>query len=207
MRPRIKWICAGAGVIYAVQLAILLIVHNFIPLNAPPAFSNLLATVVYTLVAFMAGGFVIGLMAERIRIVEPVIATVIALAIDVLSTQVASFSGVFLFSTAVGEDSASTVLALGAVAIVAALAGGLAGERLAVPEGWVDQTLEIAGLAGLIVGPFVLISSVMALPIAVVLLIVLILLVGIWFVSKRFREQDLEEEAMSIRPESLRTRS
>ena len=66
MRDRIKWLLAGVGVMYGMQLLILLVVHNLIPAIAPPGFSNLLATVVYTLVAFMAGGFVIGLMAVGI---------------------------------------------------------------------------------------------------------------------------------------------
>src|SRR5215510_11778783 len=79
MKDRIKWLCAGVGVMYGLQLIILLVVHNLIPSSAPPGFSNLVATVVYTLVAFMGGGFVIGLMAERIEIAEPVIATIVTL--------------------------------------------------------------------------------------------------------------------------------
>ena len=66
MKERLKWLCVGVGVMFGMQLIILLIVHNLIPVAAPPGFSSLLATIVYTLVAFMAGGFVIGLMAERI---------------------------------------------------------------------------------------------------------------------------------------------
>ena len=63
MKERLKWLCVGVGVMFGMQLLILLIVHNLIPATAPPGFSNLLATIVYTLVAFLAGGFVIGLMA------------------------------------------------------------------------------------------------------------------------------------------------
>jgi hypothetical protein len=205
MRDRIKWLCAGVGVMYGMQLIILLIVHNLIPSSAPPGFSNLMATVVYTLVAFLGGGFVIGLMAERIEIAEPIIATVVTLGIDVLTTITGKLSGMFLFSFAVGQRDYGTALTIAAVAVVAALAGALAGERLAVPvESWVDQALMIVGLAGLVIGPYFVISSTMTIPVGFSVALGVLLLVGIWWVSHHFRTQDEEEEAMSIRPESTR---
>jgi hypothetical protein len=195
--------CVGVGVMYGMQLLILLIVHSLIPYIAPPAFSNLLATVAYTLIAFMAGGFVIGLMAERIEIVEPLIATVVTLAIDVLTTLVGGLSGMFLFSFAMRQGDYWTALTIGAVAVIAALAGASAGERLAIPtESWVDQILVVLGLAGLVMGPYFVISSIMTIPRAVTLGLGALLLGGIWLVSHHFRRQDQEEEEMSIRPEA-----
>jgi len=205
MKERLKWLCVGVGVMYGMQLLILLIIHNLIPATAPPGFSILLATVVYTLVAFMAGGFVIGLMAERIEIVEPVIATVVTLAIDVLTTLVGGLSGMFLFSFAVGQGDYGIALTIGGVAVVAALAGALAGGRLAVPvESWIDQALMIVGLAGLVMGPYLVISAVMTIPRSVTLGFGILLLGGIWLVSHHFHKQDQAEEAMSIRPKATR---
>ena len=205
MKERLKWLCVGVGVMYGMQLLILLIVHNLIPASAPPGFSNLLATVVYTLVAFMAGGFVIGLMAERIEIIEPVIATVVTLAIDVVTTLAGGLSGMFLFSFAVGQGDYGIALTIGGVAVVAALAGALAGERLAVPmESWIDQALIILGLVGLVMGPYFVISSAMSIPRSVTVGFGILLLGGIWWVSHHFHKQDEEEEAMSIRPEAAR---
>ena len=159
MKQRLKWLCVGVGVMFGMQLIILLIVHNLIPVAAPPGFSSLLATIVYTLVAFMAGGFVIGLMAERIEIVEPVAATVVTLAIDVLTTLAGGLSGMFLFSLAFRQGDYWVAFAIGGVAIVAALAGALAGERLEAPvESWINQALMIVGLAGLVLGPYLVIS-------------------------------------------------
>jgi hypothetical protein len=190
---------------YGMQLLILLIIHNLIPATAPPGFSILLATVVYTLVAFMAGGFVIGLMAERIEIVEPVIATVVTLAIDVLTTLAGGLSGMFLFSFAVGQGDYGIALTIGGMAVVAALAGALAGERLAVPvESWIDQALIILGLVGLVMGPYFVISSAMSIPRSVTVGFGILLLGGIWWVSHHFHKQDEEEEAMSIRPGAAR---
>ena len=203
MRDRIKWLLAGVGVMYGMQLLILLIVHNLIPASAPPGFSSLLATVVYTLVAFMAGGFVIGLMADRIRIIEPVIATIVTLGIDVLTTVAGGLSGMFLFSFAISQGDYGTAVTIGSVAIVAALAGALAGERMAIPgESWIDQVLMVVGLAGLLIGPYLMISSIMNVPTGFSVALGVLLLLGVWWVSHRFRKQDEEEEAMSIRPES-----
>ncbi len=208
MKDRIKWMCVGVGVMYGMQLLILLIVHNLIPYSAPPGFSNLLGTVAYTLVAFMAGGFVIGLMAERVEIVEPIIATAVTLSVDLLTTLTAGLSGMFLFSFAVGQGDYGTAFTIGGVATVAALAGALAGERLAVPvESWIDQALVISGLAGLVIGPYLVISSVMTIPREVSVGLVILLLGGIWLVSHHFRRQDREEQEMSIRPEASRKSS
>ena len=205
MKERLKWLCVGVGVMFGTQLLILLIVHNLIPATAPPGFSNLLATITYTLVAFLAGGFVIGLKAERIEIVEPVVATVLTLAIDVLTTLAGGLSGMFLFSFAVTQGDYGVAVTIAGVAVVAALAGALAGERLAVPvESWIDQALMIVGLTGLVMGPYIVISTAMTIPRSVTLAFGILLLGGIWLVSHHFHKQDEEEEAMSIRPEASR---
>ena len=205
MKERLKWLCVGVGVMFGMQLIILLIVHNLIPVAAPPGFSSLLATIVYTLVAFMAGGFVIGLMAERIEIVEPVAATVVTLAIDVLTTLAGGLSGMFLFSLAFRQGDYGVALAIGGVAIVAALAGALAGERLEAPvESWINQVLMLVGLAGLVLGPYIVISAAMNIPRSVTVAFGVLLFGGIWLVSHHFHKQDEEEEAMSIRPETIR---
>jgi hypothetical protein len=204
MKDRIKWLAVGVGVMFGTQILILFIIHNFIPAGTPPEFSNLLGTVTYTLVAFMAGGFVIGLMSERVNITESVIATILTLGIDTVTLMAGGLSGMFLFSFAIAQGSYGTALTIAAVAVVAALAGSLAGERLTVPsESWVSQGLIIAGLIGLTLGPFLLLSSFVSRTVSLVTGV--LLLVGIWAVSHRFRQQEREEEEMSIRPEARRS--
>ena len=140
-----------------------------------------------------------------IEIVEPVIATVVTLAIDVITTLAGGLSGMFLFSFAVGQRDYGIALTIGSVAVLAALAGALAGERLTVPvESWIDQALMILGLAGLVMGPYLVISEVMSIPRSVTLGLGILLLGGIWLVSHQFHKRDREEEAMSIRPEAAR---
>ena len=205
MKERVKWLSVGVGVMFGMQVLILFIIHNLIPAVAPPGFSSLLATIAYTLVAFLAGGFVIGLMAERIEIVEPVLATMVTLAIDVVTTLVGGLGGMFLFSFAVQQGDYGIAAAIGGVATVAALAGSLAGERLTVPEeSWIDQTLMVLGLAGLVIGPYALISAAMTIPRGVSIGFGILLLGVIWWVARHFRNQDSEEEALSIRPGVVR---
>jgi hypothetical protein len=166
-------------------------------------FSTLLAAVVYTLVAFMAGGFVIGLMSERVAIVEPAIATVVTLAIDAITATAGGLSGMFLFSAAVEQGSYGTALTLAAVGFVAAMAGSLTGERMAIPsESWVDQTLVILGMLGLVAGPFLLLGTFLPRPVSIGMGV--LLLCAIWLISHHFHQQDREEEELSILPETIR---
>jgi hypothetical protein len=203
MKERIKWLCMGVGVMYGMQLIILLIIHNLIPLSAPPTFSVLLSTVVYTLVAFMAGGFVIGLMSERVAIIEPAIATVLTLAIDAITAIAGGLSGMFLFSFAIAQGNYGTALTIAAVAFVAAMAGSLTGERMATPtETWVDQTLVILGMLGLVTAPFLLLSTFLPRPVSIGMGV--LLLCAVWLISRHFHQQDREEEELSIRPEHIR---
>jgi hypothetical protein len=201
MKDRIKWLCVGVGVMYGTQLLFLLMIHNFIPASAPPGFANLLATIVYTLVAFMAGGFVMGLMTERVDIAESAIATILTLGIDTTISLAGGLNGMFFFSFAISQGSYGTAITIAAVAVVAAVAGSLAGERLAVPsESWVSQGLMTIGLACLTLGPFLVLSSFVSRTMS--LLTGVLLLGGIWAVSHHFHKQDREEEGMSIRPEA-----
>jgi hypothetical protein len=109
----------------------------------------------------------------------------------------------FLFSFAISQGSYGTAATIAAVAMVAAVAGSLAGERLTVPsESWLSQGLMIVGLAGLTLGPFLLLSSFASRTVTVTTGI--LLLGGIWAVSHHLHKQDREEEEMSIRPEASR---
>lgn len=58
---------------------------------------------VYMLFAFLAGGFVIGLLAERTNQMDLVLAAVMTLSIDMLSTQGGVLQDMFLFSVAFQE--------------------------------------------------------------------------------------------------------
>ena len=204
MKQRMKWFLVGVGVMYLMQVLILFLIHNLIPATAPPESSILIGTVIYTLIAFLAGGFVIGWMAEQIEIIEPAVATIVTLGIDVITSQTGLLNGLFLFTFAISQRDYKIALTLGAVAIVASLAGAFAGERLKTPEeDWISHTIVGIGLAGLVLGPFLVMGS--FLPRGIAIVIGAILLAGIVFVSRWFKRQDMiEKEEMSIRPETVR---
>jgi protein-S-isoprenylcysteine O-methyltransferase Ste14 len=104
----------------------------------------------------------------------------------------------------VSQRSYAIALTLGAVAIVASVAGAFAGERLKIPEeDWISHSLVVLGLVGLLLGPFLVIGSFLTRGIAIIF--GAILLAGIIFVSRWFKREDIiEEEEMSIRPEAAR---
>ena len=203
MKERLKWLCVGVGVMFGMQLIILLIVHNLFlaphPRDSRACWqpSPIRCRLHGRRVCYWSHG-------ERIEIVEPVAATVVTLAIDVLTTLAGGLSGMFLFSLAFRQGDYGVALAIGGVAVVAALAGALAGERLEAPvESWINQALMILGLAGLVLGPYLVISIVINIPRSATPAFGVYCLAD-RAVSHHFRKQDEEEEAMSIRPEATR---
>lgn len=201
MQERIKWLLVGVGVMYATQWVILLAIRYLMPHSGPEVFHNIIATIGYTLVAFLVGGFVIGLMAERILIIEPILAASATLLLDVLFTEVGWLKETFLFSVDLLKGDYFTSLAIGAVATAAAIAGALAGERITVPqEDWLSQTFVAVGLAGLLLGPFLVLGP--YLPLAFAIIIGLALFGGILMAAYRFGRAHRRLDEISIRPES-----
>ena len=204
MKERIKWLLVGVGVMYAMQFMFLELIGFFMPPSGSVEVYNLMATIVYTSGAFLVGGFVVGLMAERILIVEPALAAVAALLLDVLTTQAGWLRGVFQISIAVEEAKYGMAFAIGAVAIVAAIAGGLAGERWALPgENWVGRVLLAFGLTGLLLGPSPLVGH--FLPLAYSILIWLALLGGILIAAYKYGRRPQYLKEISIHPESRKS--
>ena len=200
MKERIKWLVVGVGVMYATQLIFLELIGLFMPPGSVE-FHSFMATIFYTVGAFLVGGFVVGLMAERILIIEPALAAVAALLLDVLTSQAGWLRGVFQISIAVEEASYGAVLAIVAVAVVAAIAGGLAGERWAVPgEDWVGRVLLAFGLTGLFLGPSLLVGY--FLPLAYSILVWLALLGGVLIAAYKYRRRPQYLGGISIGSET-----
>jgi hypothetical protein len=185
---------------YAIQAVfLLLIIRYLMPVSGHIEFHNLIAHLGYTLAAFIAGGYVMGWMAERIVILEPLIAAIAALLIDFVFTQAGLLkgTGVFLFSLALQERDYENALIIAAVAVVAAIAGALAGERRTVPEeDWVSQTFLVLGLSGLLLGPFFLLG--IYLPAGYLVIIGAALFAGIVAAGYRFGKAGSGAEAISI---------
>jgi hypothetical protein len=203
MKAIVKRVLVGVGFMYAAQVIFLLLVRYLMPTSSPFEFHNVIAYLGYMLAAFVVGGFVMGLMAERVLIFEPFLAAIGTLLLDFLFTQAGLLkgSGVFLFSLALQARNYRDALIVAVVGIVAAIAGAFVGERRAIPhEDWVTQSLLTIGLLGLLLGPFFLLGT--YLPTGYLLIVGAALLVGVCIAVYRFEKSDDEREDISISPTS-----
>jgi len=204
MKEIAKRVLVGVGCMYATQVIfILLIVRYLMPTSGPIEFHNVIAYLGYTLAAFVVGGLVMGLMAERVLIFEPLLAAIGALLLDFLFTQAGLLKGVgvFLFSLESQSGNYRDALTIAAIGIVAAIAGAFVGERWAIPqEDWVSQALLTIGLLGLLLGPFFVLG--IYLPIGYLSIVGAALLAGICIAAYRFRKSDDERDDVSISPTS-----
>jgi hypothetical protein len=202
MKAIAKRMLVGVGLMYAIQVVFLLVIIRYLmPVSGPIEFHKLIAHLGYTLAAFIVGGYVMGWMAERILILEPLVAAVGALLIDFVFSQAGLLkgTGVFLFSLALQEKDYKNALIIAAVAVVAAIAGALAGERRTVPEeDWMSQTFLVLGLSGLLLGPFFLLGT--YLPTGYLVIIGAALLAGILTAGYRLGRAGSRVEEMSISP-------
>src|SRR5262245_39554258 len=165
------------------------------PTSGPFEFQNVIAYLGYLVAAFVVGGFVMGLMAERVLIVEPFLAAIGTLLLDFLFTQAGLLkgSGVFLFSLELQAGNYGNALIVAAIGIVAAIAGAFVGEQRAIPqEDWVSRSLLTIGLMGLLLGPFFLLGT--YLPTGYLLIVGAALLVGVCIAAYRFGKSDDEKE-------------
>ncbi|PYV40536.1 MAG: hypothetical protein DMG06_20040 [Acidobacteria bacterium] len=169
--------------------------------SVPIGFHNVIAYLGYTLAAFVVGGYVMGLMAERVLIFEPLLAALGSLLLDLLFTQAGLLkgAGVFLFSLLLQAGNYKDAWIIAAIGIVAAIAGAFVGERWAIPqEDWVSQSLLAIGLLGLLLGPFFLLGT--YLPTGYLLIVGAALLAGILIAAYRFGKSDDETKDISIKP-------
>src|SRR5262249_51205095 len=99
MKAIVKRVLVGVGFMYAAQVFLLLVVRYLMPSSSPFEFQNVIAYLGYIVAAFVVGGLVMGLMAERVLIFEPFLAAIGTLLVDFLFTQAGLLkgSGVFLF--------------------------------------------------------------------------------------------------------------
>lgn len=164
MKDRIKWILVGLGFTFGLQVIISLLFTGIAYSNRESeadVIADTASAVAFgaALGAFLIGGFVIGWLTEELRIVDSLIASVLTLALTLLvytalpSGNKGQFVSGFLLSD-VGRGAFFAVIAL-----IAGVIGAYWGWHLKVPqEGVFDRIALVAGLVGVIVGPFVLLA-------------------------------------------------
>jgi MFS family permease len=226
MKDRIKWMLAGIGFTFGIQVLISL-VFTWVAFRAatnridvPQGFASVLV-LGFTLGAFLVGGFVVGWMNERVRLGDAAIVavTTVFLTAVVYAALQRPNKGQFVSAAWLANSSGDLALTGQGVlfvvmAMVTAGIGAYIGWHMNVPqEGVFDRVALLAGLIGAVVGPFVLLAiggrdpnnpSAPGLPwyfLVIVLLLVLVI-IGVGFFM--FARDSRDSEEISISPEHRR---
>lgn len=207
MRERMKWIVAGLGLMYGIQLAIAWAIRLWFSSTVSNPESTFFVAVGYTVAAFMLGGLVMGMMSNRRLLVEPIVAAAGALLLNWASASVNLSGEVLFFGDAVrrtfegGHVAANLGYAAGVliVAILAGIWGAQIGDRIETPmEDKLSRTALILGFAGLVAGPYVMLIG--HVPLALLSIAAAGLLAGLGWGIYRFERH--HEEEISISPKS-----
>lgn len=216
MKDRLKWILVGLGFTFGLQVIISLLFTGIAystKESEADVVSDTAAAVAFgaALGAFLVGGFVIGWLTEELRIVDSLIVSLLTLALTlfVYTALPAGNKGQFVSGYLLSDVRRGALFAV--VALIVGVIGAYWGWHLKVPqEGVFDRIALVAGLVGVVVGPFVLLAiggrdpgnpNAPNLPwyfLAIVLVLVLAI-VGAGFVL--FTRESHYEDEISINPE------
>jgi hypothetical protein len=217
MKHRMKGMLLGLGFTFGIQATISLITNLLFGKTQSPQGIFLVLVFGLTLGAFLVGGFVIGLIGEKIRLLDSAIVATVTILLNVLLLMLTSSgSGKYLAMNWL-NDSAGRISITGQsflyiiLALMASLAGTYIGWRVKAPqEGQFDRIALLVGLMGAVIGPFVLFSfegsdagsaNEQHLPwyfLAIVILLVLVIM-GIGFLM--FTRESRNADDISIRPQ------
>jgi MFS family permease len=166
MKRQTKRVLIGLGFTFGLQALISFIASLLLFKQAAkdaPQTITFLILLALTLGAFFAGGFIIGLMSDTIRLTDSAIVTTLALLLSVLVLTVSTEGNSHYLVTSWISDSSGRWLISGqtflyiAFALIASSAGNYLGWHIHVPqENQFDRIAMLIGLLGAIVGPFVL---------------------------------------------------
>jgi MFS family permease len=214
MKRQTKRVLIGLGFTFGLQALISFIASLLLFKHTKDAPQTLtfLFLLALTLGAFFAGGFIIGLMSDNIRLTDSAIVTLLALLLSVLVLTVSTEGNSHYLVTSWISDSSGRWLISGqtflyiALALIASSAGNYLGWHINVPqENQFDRLAMLIGLLGAIVGPFVLFAiggdssdeaSQQGLPwyflVIVILLVLVIISLGfLMFMRESHHGQDL----------------
>lgn len=164
MKDRLKWILVGLGFTFGLQVIISLLFTGIAystKESAADVVSDTAAAVAFgaALGAFLIGGFVIGWLTEELRIIDSLIVAVLTLALTVFvyTALPSGNKGQFVSGYVLSDVRRGVLFAV--AALIAGVIGSYWGWHLKVPqEGVFDRIALVAGLVGVVVGPFVLLA-------------------------------------------------
>jgi MFS family permease len=165
MKHRLQWMLIGLGFTFGIQAAISLIANLLFGKTQSTQGIILVLIFGLTLGAFFVGGFVIGLMSEKIRLLDAAILPLLTLSFNAALIWLASsantnFLAMSWLNDATGHLSLSGQSLLYVIlALVSSIAGTYIGWRVMTPqEGQFDRIALLIGLMSAVIGPFVLFS-------------------------------------------------
>jgi hypothetical protein len=226
MKKRIKWMLAGLGFTFGLQVLISLIFTG-IAFSAARSETGTqeqsisLLVLSFAIGSFLVGGFVIGWMEEAMRILDALIVAILTLVLSGVIYAYLPAGNKSQFVTGLlmsGRPDRFEVTGLGVLfvvlALIAAAAGAYLGGRVSVPqESAIDRIALLLGLIGAVVGPFVLLAiggndpsnaNQPNLPwyFLVIVLLLLLVIVAAGFIM--FTRESHYEEEISISPDVRR---
>jgi membrane protease YdiL (CAAX protease family) len=171
MRNRIKWILAGVGFTFGLQVLISLIFTGVAYSAARPGTSVAQGTASivvfgFAIGAYLVGGFVVGWMNEKLRIGDGVLVGLLTLILTAVvyvalpgGNKGQFVNGILLTDPTGNLALSGKPIAFIALAILTAVLGSYIGWHATVPqEGVFDRVALALGLIGAIVGPFILLA-------------------------------------------------
>jgi hypothetical protein len=223
MKQRIKWVLVALGVAFALQVLIS-VVFTWIAYSAAgrgvsiPQGTTSVVVFGFAVGTYLVGGFVVGLMNEKLRIGDAIVVALLTLVPTMLVYLALPEGnrGQFVNALLLSDPAGRVVLSGASIlfimsGIMAAALGAYIGWHATVPqEGIFDRIALALGLLGAIVGPFILLAvggrdpgdtNRPGLPwyfLAIVLVLVLVIM-GVGFVL--FARESQQTEEISIRPE------
>ena len=174
----------------------------------------------FTLAAYFGGGLVMGLLADHVIILEPLLVSLLAITlnttISALSTSQAGdgtlqFADVLLMAYALKKGAVMSLLLAMTAVVIAALAGALVGERIATPTyDWISTAAPIVGLVSLVIGPIFLLAfsgtekgnPAVPWPFLIIIMLAFVIVVGVGYLL--FTREHNESEEISISPDHRR---
>jgi MFS family permease len=165
MKHRIKWMLLGLVFTFGIQAAISLIANLLFGKAQAPQGIILVLIFGLTLGTFLIGGFVVGLMSEKLHFLDSAIVALATILLSALLFLLVSSAGRYYLAMNWLNDSSGHVSITGQnflyilLALVAAVAGTYLGWRVQAPqEGQFDRIALLIGLMGAVIGPFVMFS-------------------------------------------------
>lgn len=176
----------------------------------------------FTLAAYFGGGLVMGLLADHVIILEPLLVSLLAITLNTTISALSAtqagesagtlqFADVLLMAYALKKGAVLSLLFAMAAVVIAALAGALVGERIATPTyDWISTAAPIVGLVSLVIGPIFLLAfsgtekgnPAVPWPFLIIIMLAFVIVVGVGYLL--FTREHNEAEEISISPDHRR---